>query len=116
MLKTKPCKHCGSEYHTTISCFARPRPPMAKKRLNPKGKITLKWLETRGQWIQANPPVDGYWNCYICGTYLNIDRLTLDHIKSRSRHPELRFELNNLRPCCRKCNAWKGSRDLKEIK
>jgi 5-methylcytosine-specific restriction endonuclease McrA len=40
---------------------------------------------------------------------------TLDHVKSRSRHPELRYALTNLRPSCGPCNVMKGSLDLDEL-
>lgn len=41
-------------------------------------------------------------------------QLTLDHKLSRSRHPELRFVLSNLVPCCMSCNTDKGSRSSEE--
>jgi 5-methylcytosine-specific restriction endonuclease McrA len=55
------------------------------------------------------------WHCYLCGRPLTIETLTLDHVKSRSRHPELRYELSNLRPACWACNTAKSSRDITEL-
>lgn len=34
---------------------------------------------------------------------------TLDHVLPRGSHPELRYELSNLKPCCWDCNYKKGS-------
>jgi hypothetical protein len=38
------------------------------------------------------------------------EETTLDHVIPRSRAPELRYDPNNLRPCCWTCNSKKGSR------
>lgn len=77
-------------------------------------------MVTRNEWIKANATKDGTWECYLkisplCLGSLTIDTLTLDHVKSRSRHPELRFDLNNLKPCCSPCNTHKGSRYVEEM-
>lgn len=117
-MKPSPCKHCGSDQHTSLMCFSKPRTAFKSKRkaMNRVGKVQAKWMEVRGQWIQQNPPDElGYWQCYICTKWMKIDQLTLDHRKSRSRHPELRYELSNLSPCCASCNVRKGSRDLLEF-
>jgi len=77
--------------------------------LKKQGKITKKWLTTRKQWFKLhNEP---YYTCNYCHKWLTKNETTLDHVKSRSRHPELRFDLDNLVPCCYKCNYEKGSKD-----
>lgn len=81
-----------------------------KTRLNPIGRIGRQWVETRHEWIKIH--AGEVWSCYICGTPLTLETLTLDHVKSRGRHPELRFDMDNLKPCCMSCNMAKGSRDL----
>lgn len=78
------------------------------------GKQGQKWLRTRAQWIKENP--EPYF-CYYCKEQLMLNELELDH--SRSRRPDLRFEMTNLVPSCHRCNTAKGSRSadeyLKEI-
>jgi hypothetical protein len=44
---------------------------------------------------------DGY-KCQLCGN--TNEYLHADHIKSWSRYPELRFDLNNCRTLCKKCH------------
>lgn len=83
------------------------------RRIGPK---TKKWLSTRRAWLKNNPPNhEGYYECYICDRWIPKTLIQLDHVKSRSRHPELIFEQTNLRPICGKCNALKGSKDLEEL-
>lgn len=103
----KPCKYCQKTDHYSIQCFNKPRRPLRKI-----GKIGEQWIKARRSWISLHPPG---WNCYLCGKKLNKDTLTLDHVKSRSRYPELRFELSNLQPACIDCNVDKGSRDIDEL-
>lgn len=76
------------------------------------GKVTKKWIDTRREWIDKHPEP---WTCYLCGRLLDIDTLTLDHIKSRTRRPDLRYTENNLAPCCWPCNKAKGSKGLDEL-
>ncbi len=120
--KQKPCKYCGSLLHTSLMCRDRPRAPLkTKKLINRVGPVTAKWIETRNEWIQQNPPDEyGYWDCYLrispmCLPRVDIYTMTLDHIKPRSTHVELRYELSNLKPCCSSCNAEKGSRELETL-
>lgn len=115
------CKECGTSFvrfmttqtrcqKCTYNRYAKPRKPI--KRI---GKVTKKWIETRHEWIKQNPAdKNGYWYCYlkypgICIGRMDIDQLTLDHKKSRSSRPDLRFDLANLAPACVYCNNQKGS-------
>lgn len=117
------CKnpYCGSKALKGDYCFNhKPRSPMKQtstlkrgKPMRKMGKVGKKWLETRDRWFEAGNKAP-YYKCYICGKLLTRSQLTLDHIKSRSRHPELRYVLKNLAPCCWDCNTAKGSLDIEE--
>ena len=116
------CTYCESESHTSIMCFNKPRKPLkAKKVINRFGKAAAKWIETKNEWIQRHPPDEfGVWVCYLqisplCPKYVNIDNMTLDHVKGRGSHPELKYELSNLKPCCFFCNGLKGSRSIEVL-
>lgn len=112
VFKVRSCRYCGLSTHTTMGCFARPRNrTLSRKTIRRIGKYGRKWLKTRAEWIKQNP---GPWNCYICGELLTLETLTLDHKKSRSRHPELRYDHANLAPCCWRDNQEKGSKDYEE--
>lgn len=77
-------------------------------------KLSKLWLATRRAWFKANE-ADLY-ICYLCGKWMLKNETTLDHIQSRSRHPELRFELSNLDTLCYPCNQRKGSLSLDEMR
>ena len=102
-----------------ITFFKQPKDKrQAKNRI---GKAGAKWLETRNEWIQQNPPVNGYWTCYLqitplCPRVLDIDQVTLDHEVPKGRNKKLQFDLNNLKPACAYCNGAKGSNTLQELK
>jgi len=84
------------------------------KRLGKNGK---KWLATRRDFLSHNPPNhQGYYVCYLCGIWVPQNEITIDHIVSRSRAPELRFVFSNLAVCCSSCNEAKGSRSVKILK
>jgi 5-methylcytosine-specific restriction endonuclease McrA len=108
------CKYCSQTGHFEFACHKKPRKPLiAKKRLNKTGKHFTKWRDTRNRWLQVNKAP--YYFCYLCNKMMTKSQLTLDHVKSRSRYPELRYELSNLRPCCWIYNEKKGSRDINEL-
>lgn len=114
------CRNCGQPF-PRYSSLQRLCGRCVDKTLKPKkpmkkiGKVTEKWIETRKDWISRNPPDSkGLWECYLkispyCLGFMNKDSLTIDHVKSRSRHPELRYDLDNLKPACAPCNGLKGS-------
>lgn len=50
--------------------------------------------------------------CELCGTAPTPGKpLHVDHIKPRSKYPELEFEISNLQILCDDCNLGKGNRD-----
>lgn len=111
------CKSCGTTFlrynSAQTKCGKCQYNRLRRKPIKRVGKIAKKWIETRNEWIRLNP---GPWTCYLCSKSLDIDTLTLDHVKSRSRRPDLRFELSNLQPACLSCNVDKGSRDIDELR
>lgn len=116
---SKPCGWCRSEEHTSFYCRLKKRKPIAVKTgIKGAGKITKQWLKTRDTWFNRNP--SEFYDCYLrispdCWGSMKKEHTTLDHIKSRTRHPELRFTMSNLAPACYPCNKLKGSRDLEEL-
>ena len=53
--------------------------------------------------------------CHRCGKKIKKDvDLTVDHIKPRSKFPDLALDKSNLRVLCRQCNSRKGAREPKE--
>lgn len=112
--RVKACKYCGLSGHSTLICYARPKNRiLPSKKMKQIGKQGQKWLRVRAQWFKDHPAP--HYACYLCGERLTPKETTLDHIQSRSRHPELRYDQSNLAPCCWRCNTWKGSRDLEEL-
>ncbi len=97
--------------HTQTFCWAKQkqRTPRSKKPIKKVGKYTAKWFKTRSEWFNNHLPDNGYYQCHYCGEFLLPRETTLDHIKPRGSHPELRFEQTNLVPCCYLCNKKKGS-------
>ena len=41
----------------------------------------------------------------------NKNNLEVDHVKPRSKYPELELDINNLQILCRECNLFKGCKD-----
>jgi len=122
----KPCKHCKQMGHFPYDCRHNPKKVLKRAiRRTPikkVGKNTKQWFNTRATWIRKNPPpIEGqYWECYLqihewCPVRIDISKLTLDHVVSRSRDPSLRFNLDNLPPACYYCNLEKGSRSYEQV-
>src|SRR5215469_17939277 len=111
----KVCKYCGLTGHSSMGCFKRPNKPLkGKKRIKRIGKVGRQWWQTRQDWIKKNLPDSGTWKCTYCGGELTMNILTLDHKLSRSRRPDLRYDLDNLVPACWECNTAKGSLSFEE--
>lgn len=65
---------------------------------------TPKWLELRYRVFVR----DGK-KCAVCN--ISSDILHVDHIKPRSKYPELELDINNLQILCKSCNLGKGNWD-----
>lgn len=111
------CSVCQSKLHTSIMCPNKPRRPIKHE----SDKALKRRTQTRREWFELNPPNSkGLWYCYLriapeCPYYLTRSTLTLEHVKSKARHPELRYEVSNIKPACSFCNEKKRSLDLEEL-
>jgi transcription elongation factor Elf1 len=70
-----------------------------------------EWNMVRRQVIKQKGRV-----CAECGHKIrqNVD-ITVDHIKPRSKYPDLALNIDNLRVLCRSCNSQKGDRELDNL-
>lgn len=99
------CEICGKRSFSN-RCMAH----KVRKPLNQIGKQGRKTANAVAKWKrQQRPNHQGRFQCYMCGK--QVDYLMAEHVKSKVRHPELRNNLNNLKPTCHECNKRKGSKD-----
>lgn len=48
--------------------------------------------------------------CMVCGATKETDRICVDHIKPRSKYPELALDEDNLQVLCNSCNMGKSNK------
>lgn len=72
------------------------------------------WVMTRNLWFEQNPPDidDEYYQCKLCPGAVHKSEATLDHIKPKGSHPELKYTLSNLQAAHGLCNQRKGSMSM----
>lgn len=127
MKKVQVCSFCFSPDHTSLLCWSKPNKPIAQNKPIPKtGKVSKEWVLTRMRWAVKDAGGKKaaevkIWNCHYCNVQLVLRKthffyidgsallLTLDHVKPKGSHPELRNDLDNLVPCCFPDNYKKGS-------
>lgn len=120
MAKIRQCKHCGSETHTSLSCFNAPRKPIKRSVARPsvkKVKTPTKKkpkAKTRSYYVkqldkvfslyirQSKPAV-----CVTCGKVDKWQNLQNGHYYSRGRLPT-RWHEDNCYPQCSACNIFKS--------
>lgn len=74
--------------------------------------LSPEWKEVRKQILRSQHHI-----CYICNEFISDPfDLTVDHIKPKSKYPELSLELSNLKIACRSCNSAKGNKDMKDFR
>lgn len=79
-------------------------------------KITKKkYLSIKDGLIyqRRNALIRDDYTCQICGLR-DIEIMEIDHIKSKSKFPKLRYDLNNLITLCPNCHTRKTIRELKQ--
>lgn len=65
-----------------------------------------EWRELRYQALKLHGR-----RCLCCGQKAPNVQLHVDHIKPRSKFPELEFDINNLQILCKDCNLGKSNKD-----
>lgn len=115
VLRTNPCKQCGSEWHTKFKCPYLPKQTLVTRTgLNKIGRVGKETAKAVAKWKRTQQPNhQGYYECYICHKW--IPYLMAEHTKSRARHPEFRTDTTKMKPVCDECNAKKGSKDYEEV-
>lgn len=71
-----------------------------------------EFVESR-EWLQLRYEVLSKYGrvCMCCGAKGAGVIIQVDHIKPRSKYPELAFEIDNLQVLCKPCNQGKGAWD-----
>lgn len=120
--EVKTCKWCGDPEpkHYPFQCFQNPKYGKYKmptqQRMN-RGSVAWTMKAVRDHWFSKNPPNhEGYYVCYLCGRWVLPIDTELDHVEARSRRPDLRYDLDNLKPACHGCNKAKGSLSVDEYR
>ena len=66
-----------------------------------------RWRDVRYKALKA-----GNGSCCLCGSTVKDGvKLHVDHIKPKSLHPHLAYDLNNLQVLCDCCNVGKSNKD-----
>ena len=65
-----------------------------------------EWLDLRYKVLKQYGRI-----CQLCGNHGKGVIIDVDHIKPRSKYPELELEFTNCQPMCRPCNKGKSNKD-----
>jgi 5-methylcytosine-specific restriction endonuclease McrA len=119
----KPCKNCGRTGHYAINCYNLRRPSLRQRK--PLRLRSQKEEERYGifhkKWHAINPPnAEGFWVCYLqiskgCPKVLTYEELQLEHVFPRSKYPELKYVLANVKAACAPCNKLKRSNTIYQM-
>ena len=117
-VKLPTCGYCG-EVGKHYSWLCLKKPNKALRQEAPKSKRRRQ--EVAAIWFQTNPPDErGFWTCYLqisplCPRRVNRATINLEHVKPRSKNPELKYDPSNIRPACESCNKLKASWTLEQL-
>ena len=96
----------------------RTKPKKAKKKRqrrtyknNDDFYNSREWMDVRYKALQLHGR-----QCLCCGAKAPGVELHVDHIKPRSKYPELELDINNLQVLCKACNLGKSNRDCNDYR
>jgi len=101
LIVSEPNKEEKNELYRTVTCGEEMYSKNEESFYNCE-----EWKTLRNKVFQKYPPL-----CMRCS---NKNNLEVDHVKPRSKYPELELELSNLQILCRDCNLLKGIKDSSE--
>jgi hypothetical protein len=108
LVLAKPRKERAERVKLKIVEFAEDR----KRKIEEAKQFysSPEWNLLRKQVIKERGRV-----CAECGCKIKRnDDVTIDHIKPRSKYPDLALKMDNLRVLCRSCNSRKGNREFED--
>lgn len=100
MIKSNPCKLCGSKWHTKAFCPLIPRKPIKA------GKHTIKDRQENKKFRDKHLNFQSYLICALCGSWAGT---AADHRIKKSVRPDLRYEDENKQILCNPCHLKKDS-------
>lgn len=74
----------------------------------PRSKLQSKIRNAQKEWKLKNPPIDGYYICWICNQTVSAGKVTVDHVATVEMYPEYATELSNMKPAHEWCNQVRG--------
>lgn len=87
--------------------YTEDRKKLEKKLYGDPFHSSPRWLQLRYDTLKK---YEG--RCQCCGARpSDVNPLQVDHIKPRSKYPNLALDPNNVQVLCRDCNIGKGARD-----
>lgn len=107
--KRPRCRECQKEKKLPRKNTRRASPTERKRRRTYR-RQTQKFFLSEG-WRQLRYmafKIHGR-KCLVCSSTENV--LHVDHIKPRSKYPELEYDIKNLQVLCEDCNLGKGVGD-----
>jgi 5-methylcytosine-specific restriction endonuclease McrA len=99
----------GADFVSGLRCIPPERPKKAKRKKRPSDHFyrSKEWRALRYQVLKANGA-----KCQCCGRSAKDGAVMhVDHIKPRSKFPELELSLENLQVLCDCCNIGKSNKD-----
>jgi hypothetical protein len=92
----------------TTKFAAEKGPYLASKKKRDTFYSSWEWKKARFEAIKKYGPV-----CMCCGS---AERIVVDHIKPRSKFPEIELDLDNLQILCNDCNMGKSNDDYTDFR
>ncbi len=78
-----------------------------RKKLKPKDVKKPKDFYQTEKWLTLKKKVLRTYGCYCMKCFVKRTEIHVDHIRPRSKRPDLELNFNNLQCLCRKCNYEK---------
>ena len=100
--KTKP---------VTMKYLENVSKPKKIKKKNDNFYMCREWRELRYRALLLHGR-----KCMCCGAAPPYVTLHVDHIKPRSKHPELQLDISNLQVLCEDCNLGKSNKDKTDFR
>lgn len=111
--KIRKCRHCGKGYAVPSPWpgYCSPECHKLKKGWVKKPMMAGSEFYSSREWFRLRYRAFKLYGrkCCLCG--VQNTELHVDHVKPRSKFPELELKIDNLQILCRACNLGKGATD-----